>query len=98
MPGRLPRNIKTVDVRRAFTAAARYGQDWVASTDGREAFVMRWAGRTVSIPEHPRDMPIGTLRSIIRQAGWSIDEFRYLAGLMTAGEQRQWLMQNPDWQ
>ena len=98
MPGPLPRNIKTADVRRAFTAATRHGQDWVAFTGGRDPIVMRWAGRTVSISDHPRDIPPGTLRSIIRQAGWSIDEFRYLAGLMTAGEQRQWLMQNPDWQ
>ena len=97
MPGRLPRNVKTADVVRAFTAAVAYGQDWAAATTGREALVMRWAGRTVPIPDHPRDIPPGTLRSIIRQAGWTVDEFRYLAGLMNAGERRRWLMQNPDW-
>lgn len=97
MPGRLPRNVKTADVVRAFTVAANCGQDWVESTAGREAVVMRWAGRTVPIPYHPRDIPTGTLRSIIRQAGWTVDEFRYLAGFMTAGERRSWLIQNPDW-
>ena len=97
MPGRLPRNVKTPDVVRAFTAAANYGQDWATSTAGREALVMRWAGRTVPIPDHPHDIPPGTLRSIIRQAGWTVDEFRYLAGFMNAGERRSWLIQNPDW-
>ena len=29
----------------------------------------------VSIPQHPVDLPKGTLRAIIRQAGLTIDEF-----------------------
>ena len=96
MPG-LPRNVKTADVEQAFRAAARHGQDWVSAAGGREALVMRWAGRTVSIPDHPRDIPPGTLGSIIRQAGWTVDEFRYLAGFMPTGERRLWLSQHPEW-
>ena len=29
----------------------------------------------ISIPLHPRDLPKGTLRAIIRQAGLTIEEF-----------------------
>jgi len=29
----------------------------------------------ISIPQHPGDLPKGTLRAIIRQAGLTIDEF-----------------------
>lgn len=29
----------------------------------------------VPVPMHPRDLKIGTLRSIIRMAGMSVDEF-----------------------
>jgi len=29
----------------------------------------------ISIPLHPRDMPKGTLRAIIRQAGLTVEEF-----------------------
>ena len=95
---RLPRNVRTVDVLRAFATASARGQEWDKSTSGREAYVMRWAGRTVPIPGHTGAIPQGTLRSIIRQAGWTVDEFRYLAGYMNSGERRNWLPQNPQWQ
>ena len=29
----------------------------------------------ISIPQHPRDLPKGTIRAIIRQAGLTVDEF-----------------------
>ena len=29
----------------------------------------------ISIPQHPGDLPKGTLRAIIRQAGLTVDEF-----------------------
>ena len=29
----------------------------------------------ISIPQHPRDLPKGTLRAIIRQAGLTVEEF-----------------------
>jgi len=32
----------------------------------------------VPVPFHTRDLKPGTLRSIIRQAGWTIEEFREL--------------------
>ncbi len=34
--------------------------------------------RPLSIPVHTSDMPIGTLRSIIRQANLTVDEFSKL--------------------
>ena len=33
---------------------------------------------TVPVPRHPRDVPIGTLRAIIREMGISVDEFNNL--------------------
>ncbi len=32
-------------------------------------------GRKVTIPHHPRDMPEGTLRAILREAGIAVKEF-----------------------
>jgi predicted RNA binding protein YcfA (HicA-like mRNA interferase family) len=32
-------------------------------------------GRFTTIPNHPGDMPEGTLRAILKQAGITIDEF-----------------------
>jgi predicted RNA binding protein YcfA (HicA-like mRNA interferase family) len=29
----------------------------------------------ISIPRHPRDLPKGTLRAVIRQAGLTVEEF-----------------------
>lgn len=31
--------------------------------------------RPISIPQHPGDLPKGTLRAIIREAGLKVDEF-----------------------
>jgi predicted RNA binding protein YcfA (HicA-like mRNA interferase family) len=31
--------------------------------------------RPISVPIHPKDLPIGTLRAIIRQANLTVDEF-----------------------
>lgn len=31
--------------------------------------------RIVVVPYHSRDLATGTLRSIIKQAGWTVDEF-----------------------
>jgi len=31
--------------------------------------------RPISIPQHPRDLPKGTLRTIIREAGLTLGEF-----------------------
>ncbi len=32
-------------------------------------------GRKVTLPHHTRDMPEGTLRAILREAGIDVDEF-----------------------
>ena len=34
--------------------------------------------RPISIPQHPRDLPKGTVRAIIRQAGLTLEEFLQL--------------------
>ena len=31
--------------------------------------------RPISVPQHPQDMPNGTLRAIIREAGLTVNEF-----------------------
>ena len=31
--------------------------------------------RRVTVPHHPGDLPMGTLRAIIREAGLTVDEF-----------------------
>ncbi len=33
------------------------------------------SGRKVTVPRHARDMPEGTLRAILREAGVEVDEF-----------------------
>jgi len=33
------------------------------------------SGRKVTVPHHSRDMPEGTLRAILREAGIDVDEF-----------------------
>jgi predicted RNA binding protein YcfA (HicA-like mRNA interferase family) len=40
-----------------------------------EIWVRRPANRYTTIPNHPGDMPEGTLRAILRQAGVSPEEF-----------------------
>lgn len=40
---------------------------------------LRRAGRIAIVPDHgAKDMPPGTLRSILKQAGLTVDEFRTL--------------------
>jgi predicted RNA binding protein YcfA (HicA-like mRNA interferase family) len=34
--------------------------------------------RPISIPQHPRDLPKGTVRAIVRQAGLTLEEFLQL--------------------
>ncbi len=40
-----------------------------------EIWANRATGRFTTIPNHPGDMPEGTLRAILRQAGVSVDAF-----------------------
>ena len=40
-----------------------------------EGWVNREARRTVVVPRHSGDLPEGTLRSILRQAGIGVDDF-----------------------
>lgn len=34
--------------------------------------------RPISVPQHPRDLPKGTIRAIIREAGLTVEEFMKL--------------------
>ncbi|MGB2800353.1 MAG: type II toxin-antitoxin system HicA family toxin [Dehalococcoidia bacterium] len=34
--------------------------------------------RPISVPQHPRDLPKGTTRAIIREAGLTVEEFAKL--------------------
>ncbi len=40
-----------------------------------EIWYNRETGLYTTIPNHPRDIPVGTLRAILKQAGISIQEF-----------------------
>ncbi|HEV2747928.1 MAG TPA: type II toxin-antitoxin system HicA family toxin [Allosphingosinicella sp.] len=40
-----------------------------------EGWINRSAKRTVIVPRHAGDMPDGTLRAILRQAGIGVDDF-----------------------
>ena len=35
----------------------------------------RNGSNSVPVPSHPGDLPVGTLRNIVRQAGMTVDEF-----------------------
>ena len=74
--GKLP----ALDGRRVVRALARAGfvVDRVVGSHHVMVFP-RDATRTVTVPVHPgRDLKPGTLRSIIRQAGFRVEEFREL--------------------
>ena len=76
MAGKLP----VVDGRRVVHALARAG--FVIDRVVGSHHVMVLPGdptRTVTVPVHSgRDLKPGTLRSIIRQAGFGVDEFNEL--------------------
>lgn len=76
MAGKLP----VVDGRRVLRALTRAG--FVTDRIVGSHHVLTLPGdptRTVTVPVHSgRDLKPGTLRSIIRQAGFSVEEFKEL--------------------
>ena len=61
------------DVRRAFI-----NDGWIIRQGGRHTRAEK-GGLTVSVPRHRgKDIPTGTMGSIIVQAGWTVEEFRNL--------------------
>lgn len=46
-----------------------------AAAGSHEIWRHRDSGKRVTLPHHPGDMPEGTLRAILREAGVSVDEF-----------------------
>ena len=72
MPPRVP-GFTIFDVLRAFR-----NDGWTISRGSRHTKAIK-GGRTVAIPRHRgRDIPPGTMGSIIVQAGWTVAEFRNL--------------------
>ncbi|TMJ34783.1 MAG: type II toxin-antitoxin system HicA family toxin [Alphaproteobacteria bacterium] len=49
------------------------GFELVSIRGSHHKFVQRQSHRLVIVPHPKRDLPIGTVRSIYRQAGWSRD-------------------------
>lgn len=69
-PPRLPRDLSGEDVKRALEQAS-----FIATTQkGSHLKLKHPDGRVVIIPMH-RQLAAGTLRSILRQAGLTLEEF-----------------------
>lgn len=62
------------EIRRKLLKA---GFEQVGQRGSHVRFVRRVDGRkrTVIVPRHAKDVPVGTIRSIINQAGMAADEF-----------------------
>jgi predicted RNA binding protein YcfA (HicA-like mRNA interferase family) len=73
MSGRLPA-LKPKDVFRALTRAG-----FVLHHTTGSHYILKHPDRPTSrvvIPWHNKDLKLGTLRSILDQSGYSVDEFR----------------------
>ncbi len=54
----------------------KFGFEFIRQAAGsHEIWSNPATNRYITIPNHPGDMPEGTLRAIIKQAGISIDDF-----------------------
>jgi len=60
---------------REVVAALRRAGFVVHHQTGSHAILKSAAGRRVTVPMHNRDLKTGTLRSIVRESGMSVDEF-----------------------
>lgn len=47
-------------------------------TSRHPVFYLAERNVTIPVPRHPGDVPIGTLRAIVREMGISVDEFNAL--------------------
>jgi predicted RNA binding protein YcfA (HicA-like mRNA interferase family) len=61
------------DSRDIITRLLRDGFEQVSVRGSHHKFVHRETRRLVIVPHPKRNLPIGTLRSIYRQAGWQKD-------------------------
>ncbi|HEX5495844.1 MAG TPA: type II toxin-antitoxin system HicA family toxin [Mycobacteriales bacterium] len=67
-PAALPRGLSGADIARALK---RGGFEFVSSRGSHHKY-RDGTGHTVIVPQH-REVAPGTLRSILRQAGWDTD-------------------------
>ena len=61
--------------RQVVTALEKAGFEVKRQTGSHVIMYKSSIHHPLSIPQHPGDLPKGTLRAIIRQAGLTIDEF-----------------------
>jgi predicted RNA binding protein YcfA (HicA-like mRNA interferase family) len=75
MSGRL-HSVKAGDVIRALQRAGFV----VSRTSGSHCRLVRFSDprRQVTVPMHRGDLKLGTLRAVIRQAGFTVEEFNAL--------------------
>ena len=74
MSSRLP----AISGRAAIKAFARIGYTVDRQRGSHVTLVRNSPPDTLTIPVHRKEIPRGTLRAIIRQAGLSVEEFREL--------------------
>jgi predicted RNA binding protein YcfA (HicA-like mRNA interferase family) len=67
LPALKPREVVDALTRAGFTIKRQTGSHIILYKSGLK--------RPLSIPIHPKDMPVGTLRAIIRQANLTVGEF-----------------------
>jgi len=70
LPSLTPREVVAAFKRAGFVERRQRGSHLIMSNPQ--------SGQIISIPLHTRDMPQGTLRSIIKQAGYTEAEFKAL--------------------
>ncbi|RME56553.1 addiction module toxin, HicA family [Candidatus Parcubacteria bacterium] len=64
------------DYRTVSRRLKKFGFEFCWQAAGsHEIWFCRKSGRYTTIPNHPGDLPEGTLRAILKQAGISPDEF-----------------------
>ena len=71
----MKQDLPSLKPKEVITALERAGFTLKRQTGSHAILYKPDVHRPVSVPTHPKDMPIGTLRAIIRQANLTVDEF-----------------------
>lgn len=69
------RGLPTLKPNQVVAALAKTGFEVRRQTGSHVIMYKSGIRHPISIPQHPRDLPKGTLRAIIRQAGLTVEEF-----------------------